>query len=76
MLGFLVLIFANLIPLQRFGILVAITMIGSGIGAITLLPAVILITKAKFVGDWSEMKNGILNKTNSVIEKAKLKNMS
>jgi len=73
MLGFLVLIFANLIPLQRFGILVAITMIGSGIGAITLLPAVILITKAKFVGDWSEMKNGILNKTNSVIKKMKLK---
>jgi uncharacterized protein len=73
MLGFLVLIFANLIPLQRFGILVAITMIGSGIGAITLLPAVILITKAKFVGDWSELKNGIFNKTNSVIEKTKLK---
>ena len=73
MLGFLVLIFANLIPLQRFGILVAITMIGSGIGAITLLPAVILITKAKFVGDWSEMKNGILNKTGSVIKKTKLK---
>ena len=74
MLGFLVLIFANLIPLQRFGILVAITMIGSGIGAITLLPDVLLITKAKFVGDWSELKNGILNKTNTVIKKAKLKN--
>lgn len=73
MLGFLVLIFANLIPLQRFGILVAITMIGSGIGAITLLPAVILITKAKFVGDWSEIKNGIFDKTNSVIKKTKLK---
>lgn len=73
MLGFLVLIFANLIPLQRFGILVAITMIGSGIGAITLLPAVILITKAKFVGDWSELKNGMFNKTNSTNEKTKLK---
>ena len=73
MLGFLVLIFANLIPLQRFGILVAITMIGSGIGAITLLPAVILITKVKFVGDWSGIKNGIFDKTNSVIKKAKFK---
>lgn len=73
MLGFLVLIFANLIPLQRFGILVAITMIGSGIGAITLLPAVILITKAKFVGDWTELKNGIFDKTKSVIKIAKSK---
>ena len=74
MLGFLVLICANLIPLQRFGILVAITMLGSGIGAITLLPAVILITKAKFVGDWSRLKNGIFEKTSSFIEKAKLRN--
>ncbi|MCK4667745.1 RND family transporter, partial [Candidatus Dependentiae bacterium] len=42
-LGFLILLFANLIPLRRFGILIAITMISSGIGAITLLPAAILI---------------------------------
>jgi len=40
-LGFLVLLFANLIPLQQFGILIAVTMFCSGIGAITLMPAVI-----------------------------------
>jgi len=41
-LGFLVLVFADLIPLQQFGILVAITMVGSGIGALSLLPAAMI----------------------------------
>ncbi len=50
--GFLVLLMAKVIPLRRFGVLVAITMIGSGAGAITLLPAIILVTKAGFVGDF------------------------
>ena len=68
MLGFLVLMFANLIPLQRFGILVAITMIGSGIGAITILPAIIIITKAKFMGDWSEIKTKVMKGTRSLAE--------
>ncbi len=51
-MGFLVLILANVIPLRRFGILIAITMIGSGAGAITLLPAIILLTKAGFIGNF------------------------
>lgn len=42
-LGFLVLSFSNLVPLQRFGLLVAVTMITSGAAAITLLPAVLNI---------------------------------
>lgn len=46
-LGFLVLIFANLIPLRRFGLLVAITMLSSGVGALTLLPAILQIAKLK-----------------------------
>ncbi|MDW7987644.1 MAG: MMPL family transporter [candidate division WOR-3 bacterium] len=41
-LGFLVLIFAELIPLVRFGILLAITMLCSGIGSLTILPITIL----------------------------------
>lgn len=40
-LGFLVLVFANLIPLQQFGILIAVTMFTSGFAAITLLPSAI-----------------------------------
>jgi len=61
-MGFLVLILSNLVPLQRFGILVAITMIGSGIGAITLLPAIILLSRASFIGDFSRFINGAKNR--------------
>jgi predicted RND superfamily exporter protein len=62
MMGFLVLVLAELVPLRRFGILVAITMIGSGIGAITLLPAIILLSKAGFIGDFSRFINGAKNR--------------
>jgi predicted RND superfamily exporter protein len=48
-MGFITLVFAQLVPLQRFGLLVAITMIASGLGALTLLPAMILISKAGFM---------------------------
>ncbi|MGB9720519.1 MAG: efflux RND transporter permease subunit [bacterium] len=43
MLGFLVLIFSNLVPIIRFGILLGITMLSSGFGATTLVPAIILM---------------------------------
>ena len=51
-LGFLVLVFAQLIPIQRFGWLTATTMLVSSFSAITFLPALILITKARFIGDF------------------------
>lgn len=44
-LGFLVLLFANLIPLQQLGILIAVTMFCSGFGSITLMPAIISMFK-------------------------------
>lgn len=47
-MGFLVLILADLVPLQRFGILVGITMLASGFAALTLLPGAILLLKAGF----------------------------
>lgn len=43
--GFLVLIFSNLVPLQRFGIIIAVAMISSGLAAITLLPVIIKATQ-------------------------------
>ncbi len=54
MMGFLVLIFGNIVPMQRFGYLLAITMLTSALGSITILPALILLTKARFIGefDW------------------------
>lgn len=43
-MGFIMLIFSQLIPLQHFGILIAICMIGSGIGSLTLVPVMLLLT--------------------------------
>lgn len=43
-LGFLVLMFSNLVPLQHFGALVAMTMFTSGTAALTLLPAILFVS--------------------------------
>lgn len=48
-LGFLILVFANLLPLVNFGILIAICMFFSGLGAVTLLPSVISTFKMKMI---------------------------
>ncbi len=40
--GFLVFLFAELVPLQRFGALVALTMLSSGFATLVILPALIL----------------------------------
>ncbi len=48
MSGFLILIFANLIPLENFGILVCLTMFSSGLSALLILPSLILVLKIKF----------------------------
>lgn len=45
--GFLVLIFSDMVPLQYFGILIAISMFSSGLGAMTLLPAVLILKYRK-----------------------------
>jgi len=56
-LGFLTLLFAELVPLQRFGTLVAVIMIGSAAGSLVFLPALILVTKAKFIGNLEKLNN-------------------
>ncbi len=45
--GFLVLTFSQLVPMVYFGILIALSMLGSSMGAITLLPSIILLEKEK-----------------------------
>lgn len=47
--GFLVLIFSSLVPMIFFGLLIAFSMLGSSLGALTLLPAVILTEHKKFI---------------------------
>ncbi len=45
--GFLVLIFSDMVPLQYFGILIAISMISSCLGALTLLPVILIVANRK-----------------------------
>jgi len=43
-LGFAVLLFSNLVPMQRFGFLIALTMITSAMASLTLLPLLLRAT--------------------------------
>ena len=43
--GFLVLLLSRLSPLARFGLLVGMTMVTSGLGATTLLPSLLMLTR-------------------------------
>ncbi|MCK4406355.1 MAG: RND family transporter [Bacteroidales bacterium] len=42
-LGFLVLTFSHIVPIQNFGLLVALSMFGAGVGALTLLPVILIL---------------------------------
>ena len=41
--GFLILLFAQILPIRNFGLLIAISMVGSGLGALTLLPVILIL---------------------------------
>ncbi len=41
--GFLVLLFSEMVPLQYFGLLIALSMVGSSQGALTLLPVILIL---------------------------------
>jgi predicted RND superfamily exporter protein len=45
--GFLVLAFSKLVPMQYFGILVALSMLSSSLGALTLMPVILIIRNKK-----------------------------
>ncbi len=45
--GFIVLIFSDLMPMVYFGILIALSMLGSAMGALTLLPAMIIQSRRR-----------------------------
>nr|NQU91283.1 RND family transporter [Bacteroidota bacterium] len=45
--GFLILIFSEMVPLQYFGILIALSMVGSSLGALTLLPVILILVHRK-----------------------------
>lgn len=41
--GFLVLLFSHIVPIQNFGLLVALSMAGSGFAALTILPILLIL---------------------------------
>lgn len=41
--GFLILLISEMVPLQYFGFLVALSMVGSGVGSLTLLPVILVL---------------------------------
>ncbi len=45
--GFLTLVFSNLVPMIYFGIIIALSMFGASMGALTLLPSIILTEKKR-----------------------------
>ena len=45
--GFLVLVFSDMVPLQYFGLLIALSMISSCLGALTLLPTLLILMNKK-----------------------------
>lgn len=45
--GFIVLLFAQMLPIQNFGLLIAISMFGSGLGALTLLPVILILVNRR-----------------------------
>lgn len=47
--GFLVLLFSEMVPLEYFGLLIAPSMFASGLGTLTLLPAILILSNKKHI---------------------------
>jgi len=62
MMGFLVFLLGSLVPMQYFGSLMALTMITSSLGALMVLPALLLVTHSSFVARWREVTNNAVKK--------------
>jgi predicted RND superfamily exporter protein len=43
--GFLVLLFSEMVPLQYFGLLIFLSMVGSGLSALTFLPVILILSR-------------------------------
>lgn len=68
MLGFLTLLFGSIVPMQRFGWLIALTMAISALTALIFLPSLILLTHTSFLGN---LKNNTLKNINGIQSKMK-----
>jgi predicted RND superfamily exporter protein len=59
--GFIVLTFSHIVPIQNFGLLVALSMFGAGVGALTLLPVILILANRAKEQLYKSLKN---NKSN------------
>jgi predicted RND superfamily exporter protein len=59
--GFLVLLFSEMVPLQYFGLLISLSMIGSGLSALTFLPVILILANktSRNVSVFTENQNRI-----------------
>ncbi|HDP99435.1 MAG TPA: hypothetical protein ENN22_09685, partial [bacterium] len=62
MMGFLALTLGSIVPMQRFGWMIALTMLTSALFALTFLPAVIMLSHAKFVLAFKQATKNMLLK--------------
>ena len=58
-LGFLVLVFASLVPIKNFGWLLFVTMLTSSFMSLSFLPALIIILKKPFLKAFTRKKGGL-----------------
>lgn len=57
--GFLVLLFSEMVPLQYFGLLISLSMVGSGLSALTFLPVILILAhRRKERGAEAEWRKG------------------
>ena len=54
--GFLVLLFSEMVPLQYFGLLICLSMVGSGLSALTFLPVILIFANKGKAGKSHPLK--------------------
>jgi predicted RND superfamily exporter protein len=68
-MGFLVLVLGDIVPMRWFGYILAITMITASLSAITVLPALILVSRSGFVGNFDRFTSAMGAKVSEKIKK-------
>jgi uncharacterized protein len=54
--GFLVLLFSEMVPLQYFGLLIFLSMVGSGLAALTFLPVILILAHRRDQANQTRLK--------------------
>jgi predicted RND superfamily exporter protein len=68
-MGFLVLIFGDIVPMRWFGYVLAITMITAALSSITVLPALILVSRSGLVGNYDRFTNDMGARVSGIIKR-------